>query len=135
MIEHNAANRQQLERIPVEYHIVAPNSPPGTKYSSSQQESSSSSAVEVKGDESSEGDGCGQPNGRNTSIRSLISLFLKHYQSAEGATIEVRLSRSLLHVYMYMYVYMYTCTCTCIHVRVHVYVHVHYTVHTCTHVL
>ena len=105
MIEHNAANRQQLERIPVEYHIVAPNSPPGAKYSSSQQESSSSSVAEVKGDESSEGDGCGQPNGRNTSIRSLISLFLKHYQSAEGATIEVRPRRAFTFATIHVYVY------------------------------
>ena len=115
MIEHNASNRQQLERLPVEYHILTtPTAPQGAEHTPSQQEGAT---TEVKGDESSQDDGCSLLKGRNTCIRSLISLFLKHYQNAEGATIEVH-----VHVYIYS-----TCTCTLYTSNVHV--HVQYNVH------
>ena len=89
MIEHNAANRQQLERLPVEYHVVARNFPPVADRSSSQQDSSGPNVPEVKVDSLSQEGGCGLLKGRNTSVRALIALFLKHYHNAEGATIEV----------------------------------------------
>ena len=89
MIEHNASNRQQLERLPVDYHVVVTNQPPGAEYSTE-----GGATAEVKGDESSQEDGCGLLKGRNTCVRALIALFLKHYQNAEGATIEVKIHTS-----------------------------------------
>ena len=74
----------------MEYHVVAPTSPPGAEKSATQPEDGGpSGATEVKVDESLQEDGRGLLKGRNTSIKSLIALFLKHYRNAEGATIEV----------------------------------------------
>ena len=85
MIEHSAANREQLERISVDYHLK-PTTPPlsGTE----EPGPAGASSEEVKGDESME-DGRSLLKGRNTSIKALITLFLKHFYKAEGATIEV----------------------------------------------
>ena len=99
MIEHNAANRQQLERLPVDYHVpTTPGRPPGAKDPSSSQ---GGPEGEVKGDESSQESGCGLLRGRNTCIKALISLFLKHYHNAEGATIEVRVQTVSIYTYYY----------------------------------
>ena len=92
----------------MEYRILTtPTAPQGAEHTPSQQEGAT---TEVKGDESSQDDGCGLLKGRNTCIRSLISLFLKHYQNAEGATIEVH-----VHVHVHftrtMYVsHVHACT-------------------------
>ena len=108
MIEHNAANRQQLERLPVDYHVpTTPGRPPGAKDPSSSSQGGPEG--EVKGDESSQESGCGLLRGRNTCIKALISLFLKHYHNAEGATIEVRVQT----------VSIYTC-------KIYYYTTVHY---------
>ena len=83
MIEHNSSNRQQLERLPVDYHVPlhSNETPPTDK---------GPPPPEVKGDdETSQEEGRGLLKGRNTCVRSLIALFLKHYHNAEGATIEV----------------------------------------------
>ena len=68
MIEHNATNRQQLERLPVEYHIVAPNFPPAAKNSSSLEDTSGPDVPEVKVDNVSQEGGRGLLKGRNTSV-------------------------------------------------------------------
>ena len=88
MIEHNTSNRQQLERLPVNYHIpMTPGESQGAQHSSPQD---TPQMDDIKSDESSQESGCGLLKGRNSCIKSLISLFLKHYKNAEGATIEVR---------------------------------------------
>ncbi|CAI8026737.1 Wings apart-like protein homolog [Geodia barretti] len=82
MIEHNSSNRQQLDRLPVDYHVPLHGNetlPTGE----------GCPPPEVKGDdETSQEEGRGLLKGRNTCVRSLIALFLKHYHNAEGATIE-----------------------------------------------
>ena len=105
----------------MEYHVVAPTSPPGAEKSATQPEDGGpSGATEVKVDESLQEDGRGLLKGRNTSIKSLIALFLKHYRNAEGATIEVSVWQcSTCTLYMVEVGYGGGCTsilymsCTC----------------------
>ena len=86
MIEHSASNRQRLERLHVQYHLLT--MPPGVAGAS--QETAPTTSAEVEGRDDVE-DGRSLLRGRNSSIKALIGLFLKHYYKAEGATIEVAL--------------------------------------------
>ena len=82
----------------------------GTKIPAPQGASTEPSG-EVRGQEE---EGRGLLSGRNTCVRALIALFLKHYHNAEGATIEV-----CVCVCVCVRVCVRACVraCVCVHVR------------------